>query len=70
MVAFGMATPTVTKTRTQWWADKINTNKTNDTKAIKALKKDGWKVIEIWECKLKPAVIEKTLKKVLLRLPG
>lgn len=61
---------TVPKTRTQWWTDKINTNKANDTKAIKALKKDGWKVIEIWECSLKPVKIEKALKKVLLLLSG
>jgi DNA mismatch endonuclease, patch repair protein len=51
----------VPKTRTQWWADKINCNKANDEKAVKALKKDGWRVIEIWECKLKPAKVEKTL---------
>ncbi|MEP7237377.1 MAG: DNA mismatch endonuclease Vsr [Ferruginibacter sp.] len=51
----------VPKTRTQWWTDKINRNKANDAKAVKALKKDGWKVIEIWECKLKPANVEKTL---------
>jgi DNA mismatch endonuclease, patch repair protein len=51
-------------------ADKINTNKANDTKAVKALKKDGWKVIEIWECSLKPVKIEKALKKILLLLSG
>ena len=51
----------VPKTRTDWWLNKINTNKTNDTKAVKALKKEGWKVITVWECKLKPAKVEKTL---------
>ena len=56
------------KTNTQWWTDKINRNKANDEKAIKALKKDGWKVIEIWECKLKPAKVEKTLNNILVRL--
>ena len=59
---------TVPKTRTQWWTDKINTNKANDAKAIKVLKKDGWKVIEIWECKLKPAVIESTLQALIKKL--
>lgn len=32
---------TIPKTRTQWWTNKINTNKTNDAKAVKALKKEG-----------------------------
>lgn len=58
----------VPKTRTDWWVNKININKANDTKAIKALKKDGWKIITLWECDLKRAKIEKTLSKLLQRL--
>ena len=30
----------VPKTRTNWWMDKINYNKANDEKAVKALNKD------------------------------
>ena len=51
----------IPKTRTKWWTDKINRNKANDEKAVRALKKDGWKIITLWECKLKPAKAEKTL---------
>ena len=51
----------IPKTRTKWWTDKINHNKANDEKAVKALRKDGWKIITIWECRLKPAKAEKTL---------
>ena len=58
---------TIPKTRTQWWTDKINANKANDVKAINALKKEGWKVITVWECKLKPGKIEKTLQQLLLK---
>lgn len=58
---------TIPKTRTEWWTDKINANKINDTKAVKALKKEGWKVITVWECKLKPGKIEKTLQQLLLK---
>ena len=58
----------VPKTRTQWWTDKINRNKTNDEKAIKALKKDGWKVIEIWECRLKITKVEKTFTSLLKKI--
>jgi DNA mismatch endonuclease (patch repair protein) len=58
----------VPQTRTEWWLNKINRNKANDAKAVRALKKDGWKVIIIWECKLKPAVKEKTLQKIVIQL--
>jgi DNA mismatch endonuclease (patch repair protein) len=58
----------VPKTKTEWWLNKINTNKTNDSKAVKALKKDGWKLVEIWECGLKSAKIEKTLPTLLKRI--
>ena len=58
----------VPKTRTKWWMDKINTNKANDEKAVKALRKDGWKVIIIWECKLKPSKAEKMLTALLTKL--
>ena len=58
----------VPKTRTQWWLNKINTNKANDAKAIRALKKEGWKVITVWECKLKPGKAEKTVSSLLKKL--
>ncbi|MBP6023711.1 very short patch repair endonuclease [Ferruginibacter sp.] len=58
----------VPKTRTEWWLEKINKNKANDTKAIKALKKDGWKIITIWECRLKKTKLEKALSSLLKKL--
>ncbi|MGN6196947.1 MAG: very short patch repair endonuclease [Ginsengibacter sp.] len=57
----------VPNTRTDWWLNKINGNIANDNKASQALKKDGWKIITIWECNLKPAKVEKTLK-ILLKI--
>jgi DNA mismatch endonuclease (patch repair protein) len=55
----------VPKTRREWWVNKINTNKANDSKAVKILKKDGWKVVEIWECDLKLQQRDFTLLKLL-----
>lgn len=43
----------VPKTRTKWWLEKIEGNKSRDKKAFKELKKIGLRVIEVWECKLK-----------------
>ena len=59
----------VPQTRTDWWLNKINTNKANDAKAVKALKKEGWKVIVVWECQLKPGKLERTLRTLLDKLP-
>lgn len=58
----------IAKTRTKWWLEKINKNKANDTKAIQALKKDAWKIIQIWECDLKPLKLERTLQSLLKKL--
>ncbi len=58
----------VPKTRTKWWMNKIAANKANDEKAVKALKKNGWKVITIWECKLKTTKANSTLFFLLKKL--
>ena len=58
----------VPKTRTDWWRNKINGNIANDKKASKALKKEGWKIITVWECNLKPAKVEKTLNTLLSKI--
>ena len=55
----------VPKTRTDWWLNKINSNIANDAKAIKVLKKEGWKIIHLWECNLKPPRTLKTLSFLL-----
>lgn len=54
----------VPKTRTEWWLNKINKNKELDKKSVKKLKAEGWKVITIFECKLKDGKAEKTLEKI------
>lgn len=55
----------VPKTRTEWWLNKITTNKANDAKAVKALRKDGWRIITLWECGLKPAKVKQTFSDLL-----
>lgn len=58
----------VPQTRTDWWLNKIGRNQSNDATAVKMLKKDGWKVITVWECGLKTGKVEKTLKGLLQKL--
>lgn len=55
-------------TRTEWWREKIGRNKENDKKTKRLLKSQGWKIIHIWECALKPTTIPKTLPRILKTL--
>lgn len=40
----------VPKTRTHYWIDKFEKNRSRDRKNILDLKQTGWKVCVIWEC--------------------
>lgn len=59
---------TIPKTRTDWWLNKINGNKANDTKHLLALRKLHWRVISLWECQLKPGKRDRTLELLLSKL--
>lgn len=58
----------VPKTRTEWWMAKINRNKQLDIENVKKLRKMGWKVIIIFECKLRPQHRNRTLDLLVRRL--
>lgn len=58
----------VPQTRTEWWLDKIKRNKLNDAKGLTILRKEGWKVIVVWECALKPAKTIATLNRILEKI--
>ncbi len=58
----------IPKTRTEWRTTKINRNKQLDQENASKLKKLGWKVITIFECKLRPKYKEKTLRHLEQRL--
>ena len=58
----------VPKTRKKWWLEKINRNKQLDTENFRKLKKLGWKILTVFECKLKPVNEEKTLNQLATRL--
>jgi DNA mismatch endonuclease (patch repair protein) len=40
------------KNRAEWWAAKLSRNKDRDFVVTRTLRKQGWKVIRIWECDL------------------
>lgn len=55
----------IPKTRTDWWLQKINRNKQLDTENHTKLSQKGWKIIEIFECELKPKKREETMAYLL-----
>ncbi|HQU32627.1 MAG: DNA mismatch endonuclease Vsr [Planctomycetia bacterium] len=58
----------VPKTRTKWWIEKINRNKQLDTENLRKLKRLGWKIFTVFECKLRTGNREKTLNQLAMRL--
>jgi len=47
------------KSRGRFWTAKVRRNKERDKFQTMALKRNGWHVIRIWECALKPKSFER-----------
>ncbi len=60
----------LSKTRTEWWKEKIEKNMDNDLKKHSQLLNAGYKVIIIWECELKSAYRNNTLSYLVEKLSG
>lgn len=58
----------VPKTNTEFWLNKINTNRNRDEKAVSQLISSGWNVITIWECDLAPVKRTETLESIANRI--
>ncbi|WP_423736866.1 very short patch repair endonuclease [Chitinophaga caseinilytica] len=58
----------IPKTRTEWWMEKINRNRTFDMIHEGRLREEGWNVIVIYECALKKERQEETLAEIARRL--
>lgn len=54
------------KSRQDFWELKLNGNRKRDRKNQRALRRDGWRVLTIWECQLgQPANLERKLLRFL-----
>lgn len=40
-------------TRPEWWRAKIGRTREKDADTIAALREEGWRVLEVWECSMK-----------------
>ena len=54
---------TIPKTRVEYWQTKLLNNKARDERNIRTLRREGWKVLRLWECD-----IENKSEKVTQRL--
>jgi DNA mismatch endonuclease (patch repair protein) len=55
------------QTNTEFWKEKIGKNVIRDAKVKKELKKLGWKVIDVWQCKTRKDFIG-TMEKVVSKI--
>jgi DNA mismatch endonuclease (patch repair protein) len=60
----GCATFRMPKSNTPFWEAKIARNRQRDRENYDLLYRNGWNVIVIWECQLKPNAIEHTMREV------
>lgn len=58
----------VPKTRTDFWLGKIGRNVANDERQQQELKVQGWRVLVVWECELRPPQRERTLERLFYSL--
>jgi len=55
----------IPKSNSVFWETKIDNNKKRDAKNRRILKKQGWNLITIWECKLNGKNRENTLNTIV-----
>ena len=48
----GCKKASIPKTRTEFWLNKIQSNKARDARHRRELKESGWRVIEVWQCEI------------------
>lgn len=53
------------KTNTGFWEAKFARNQARDQRDQEALVLDGWTVVVVWECMLKPARVDATMRQVV-----
>lgn len=58
----------IPQTNRDFWVAKIQRNQERDQKNYEILTENGWQVIVLWECQLKPKKLEQTMLQVEIQL--
>ena len=53
------------KSRIDFWHDKLSKNHIRDKKNLRILRKDGWKVLVVWECQIKKRSLQEVEKRLI-----
>lgn len=62
---------TVPKTNRAFWKRKIAGNRRRDVRNARMLRKQGWHVVTVWQCRLRwPERVRNRLRRLLLSLPS
>jgi DNA mismatch endonuclease (patch repair protein) len=65
---FGKVVPA---TNAEFWRTKRLSNVERDKRNLRALKREGWNVLIVWECETKdPQSLERRLEKFLIKTAG
>ncbi len=56
------------KNNAEFWKNKIEQNVARDKNNYRLLQEQGWHIVIVWECELKPINREETLKQLVLGL--
>lgn len=58
----------IPQSNTDFWIQKIQRNQERDQENYRILQENGWQVIVIWECQLRPKQLEQTMLRVEVQL--
>ena len=58
----------IPQTNREFWVNKIQRNQERDRQNYQILQENGWQVIILWECQLKPKLLENTMRQVEVAL--
>ena len=53
------------KTRRSFWREKLSSNAERDGRNKSALRRQGWSVITIWECRINDTTLEMVFEKIV-----
>lgn len=53
------ARSTTPENRREWWRKKLRDNKVRDAKVLTELRRDGWRVLVVWECSVRRPGIDR-----------
>lgn len=63
----GCAKARIPKTRSAYWQAKIVTNRARDRRVEARLRRLGWRVFVIWQCRISPSRLERLYRAIVAK---